>query len=203
MQKGLILYSTGGRIFIKQNTNEFLEQGDAITGSGTVDSVPVFTASGILSNSALISTSTQVTSSLPMRVVHQSSPASTANATVLTVDRNASSGTPAANFGSDIVLRLQSSTTTNRTALTLRTVWSSATDSTRAARSTIFIHDTAARTVLQLESDGTQAMIGFLGAAAVARQTGGALTAAATYGSNEQTMLNRVWTAARNFGLIT
>jgi hypothetical protein len=45
--------------------------------------------------------------------------------------------------------------------------------------------------------------IGFFNAAPVAQQTGGALTAAATYGTNEQTMLNRAYTALRNLGLIS
>lgn len=45
--------------------------------------------------------------------------------------------------------------------------------------------------------------IGFFNVAPVAQQTGGALTAAATYAANEQTMLNRVFTALRNYGLIT
>jgi hypothetical protein len=44
--------------------------------------------------------------------------------------------------------------------------------------------------------------IGFFNANPVAQQTGGNLTAAATYGANEQTMLNRVYTAMRNLGLI-
>jgi len=44
--------------------------------------------------------------------------------------------------------------------------------------------------------------LGFYGVAPVAQQTGGGLTAAASYGSTEQLMLNRLWTALRNLGLI-
>jgi hypothetical protein len=35
------------------------------------------------------------------------------------------------------------------------------------------------------------------------RQTGGAATAAATYGANEQTMLQAVYNAMRTYGLLT
>jgi hypothetical protein len=45
--------------------------------------------------------------------------------------------------------------------------------------------------------------IGFFNATPVAQQTGGAATAGGTYTGVEQTMLNRVYTAMRNFGLIT
>jgi len=49
----------------------------------------------------------------------------------------------------------------------------------------------------------TNQLLGFFNATPVAQQTGGALTAAATYGSNEQTMLNRAYSALRNLGLIS
>ena len=43
---------------------------------------------------------------------------------------------------------------------------------------------------------------GVFGTTPVAQQTGGALTAGAAYGANEQTMLNSLWTALRNLGFI-
>ncbi len=71
-----------------------------------------------------------------------------------------------------------------------------------------FIIRSAARIQLASSSNAAEVIIGngtigFLGASPVARQTGGALTAGATYTANEQTMLNRLWTMARNMGLIT
>lgn len=45
--------------------------------------------------------------------------------------------------------------------------------------------------------------IGFFGVTPVSRQTGGAATAGGTYTAAEQTMLNAVYTALRNYGLLT
>ena len=46
-------------------------------------------------------------------------------------------------------------------------------------------------------------MIGFLGAAAAVRQTGGAATADLTYSSNERDMLQAAYDCLRTFGLLT
>lgn len=45
--------------------------------------------------------------------------------------------------------------------------------------------------------------IGFYGATPVSQQTGGAATAAATYSTNEQGMVNRMYTALRALGLLS
>ena len=45
--------------------------------------------------------------------------------------------------------------------------------------------------------------LGFFGVTPVARQALGALTAGATYGANEQTMLNNIYTLLKNYGLST
>lgn len=52
---------------------------------------------------------------------------------------------------------------------------------------------------------GTKAdrMIGFFGATPVSQPTGGGATAGGTWTSTEQDMLNAVWTALRNLGLIS
>ena len=50
---------------------------------------------------------------------------------------------------------------------------------------------------------GVPYMSFFPGVTPVVRQTGGALTAGAAYGANEQTMLNAIWAALRNYGLLT
>jgi len=45
--------------------------------------------------------------------------------------------------------------------------------------------------------------LSFFGVTPVVRQTGGAATASGTYGATEQTMLNAVYSALRNYGLLT
>lgn len=45
--------------------------------------------------------------------------------------------------------------------------------------------------------------LGFFGATPVAQQTGGADTAAGTYGATEQGMIQRMYDALRNYGLLT
>jgi hypothetical protein len=57
-----------------------------------------------------------------------------------------------------------------------RTTWVSAVDASRKARTIFYIFDTGAREGFRIEASGTAPMIGFLGAAAVARQAVTALT---------------------------
>lgn len=56
---------------------------------------------------------------------------------------------------------------------------------------------------LTVNTSGGAAQVGFLGATPVSRQTGGAATAGGTYTSTEQTMINAMYTALRNYGLLT
>ena len=49
----------------------------------------------------------------------------------------------------------------------------------------------------------TSSLIGFFGATPVGRQTGGAATADLAYSSNERDMINNMYTALRNYGLLT
>lgn len=93
--------------------------------------------------------------------------------TVLTIGRN-STNTPAANFASRLLWQLESSTTENQDAAGIVTSWVVATHASRTARQVFNIYDTAAREALRLEASGSAPMIGFLGAAAVARQALGA-----------------------------
>lgn len=89
--------------------------------------------------------------------------------TALTIGHH-STGTPAAGFGSRTLYTLESSTTDNREAAALDVAWATATDASRAARAVWSVYDqSAAREALRLEASGTAAMIGFLGANAVAR----------------------------------
>lgn len=50
---------------------------------------------------------------------------------------------------------------------------------------------------------GAGKTVGFFGHTQAGQQTGGALTAAATYGANEQSMLNAIWSALRAYGLLS
>jgi hypothetical protein len=57
-------------------------------------------------------------------------------------------------------------------------------------------------TGLQIGTASSQ-KIGFLGASPAVQQTGGALTAGATYTTNEQSMLAKAFNALRTFGLLS
>ena len=114
-----------------------------------------------------------------------------------TVNYHRTSGTPAANFGSDWYLYLHSSTNTDRPAFLLRSQWVTATDASRAARVSLFAYDSgAARQALAIEASGTAAMIGFLGTAPIARPT-------VTGSRGGNAALASALTALANLGLIT
>lgn len=72
------------------------------------------------------------------------------------------------------------------------------TDATRKYRIVKSVYDTAAREYMQAEANGSAAMVGFLGASAVLRQTIGA---AATDAATTQTLANNIRTALINLGL--
>lgn len=65
-----------------------------------------------------------------------------------------------------------------------------------------FENNTGAKLMEGIESGGALKWSMF-GVPAVARQTGGAATAGGAYTATEQTMLNTVYTALRNYGLLT
>ena len=106
------------------------------------------------------------------------------------------SGTPAASFGTDFIVIGDSNGSSDRTMGTDRLIWATATDASRKARRSIFIHDTAARECLRMEASGTAAMIGFLGAAAIVRPT-------VTGSRGGNAALASALTALANLGLIT
>lgn len=91
-----------------------------------------------------------------------------------------SSGTPAAGFGTQIQWQLKSSTTEDRSAMDASVEWVVATDASRTARAKWSIYDTAAREAMRIEASGSAAMIGFLGAAAIARPAAYTLAGSAT-----------------------
>lgn len=94
-----------------------------------------------------------------------------------------STGTPAAGFGANWLVTLQSSTTVGRNGGLMQVTWADGTDATRKSRYAFFTYDsTTGRECLRLESSGTAAMIGFLGSAAVIQQTGDLVAAITTFG---------------------
>ncbi len=75
-----------------------------------------------------------------------------------------------AGFGPQVTLYGESATDTNyRQMADLTATWATATDASRKARVVLNAWDTAAREALRVEASGSAAMIGFLGASAVAR----------------------------------
>lgn len=109
-----------------------------------------------------------------------------------------STGTPAAGLGIGIQLNINSSTTADQSAARLTAEWVVATHASRTARATLNVFDTATREGLRVEASGSAPMIGFLGAAAVVRQT---LAAAATDAATTQTLANSLRTALITLGL--
>lgn len=110
-------------------------------------------------------------------------------ATTVRTNQHNSTGTPADGFGSTELWTLQSSTTVNRSAADWTTSWATATDASRKARIVGSAYDTAAREWIRGEASGSAAMIGFLGAAAVVKQTSGAdLTNNVTIGGTDNTI---------------
>jgi hypothetical protein len=108
------------------------------------------------------------------------------------------SGTPAAGFGSQICAQLETTTTENVDAAGFSWEWVTATHASRAARFKLLAYDTAVREVIRGEASGTAPMVGFLGAAAVVRQT---VDAAATDAATTQSLANSLRTALINLGL--
>jgi hypothetical protein len=122
---------------------------------------------------------------------------------VFTVGHN-SSGTPAAGFGVGVLTQLDSSTTDDTTAADEMTTWVVATHASRTARRVFNIYDTASREAIRMEASGSAPMIGFLGAAAIARQT---VAADATDLATAIALVNdikaKLSAAASGFGLFT
>lgn len=92
--------------------------------------------------------------------------------------------------GGDLVMS-DATSVQKRTQVTLVGSWVVGTDATRIGRLVCNVWDTAAREVWRGEVNGTVAMIGFLGAAAVVRQvSGAALTNNVTAGGTTDTIAN-------------
>lgn len=103
-----------------------------------------------------------------------------------------------ANAGSNVSFFLQrkSSTTNQRSMASLDAAAVDNTDATRKYRAVLNVYDTAAREVMRGEASGSAALVGFLGATAVARQT-------ITGSRGANAALASLLTGLANLGLIT
>jgi hypothetical protein len=87
--------------------------------------------------------------------------------------RLASGGTPAAGFGTELTIQLESSTTDDQAAGSIIASWSDATHATRSADLVLGAYNvTTRREGLRIRGGASAAQIGFFGATPVARQTG-------------------------------
>src|ERR1041384_1666174 len=176
-----------GSVTGNAGTATALQTGRTINGT-TFDgtgNITVTAAAGTLTGTTL--NATVVTSSLTsvgtlasLTTILSDGGTNTA-ATVVTIGHN-TSGTAADGFGSITKWQLQDSTTASTEAGDITTTWATAAHATRKARTVFNIDDTSVREAFRVEASGTAAMIGFLGATAVVRQTGDAGTALVTLG---------------------
>jgi len=79
--------------------------------------------------------------------------------------------TGSAGMKPDVLFTGKSSTTNNVPMLWVEPVWVDSTHASRKCRGIHYAYDTAARECFRIEASGTAAMIGFFGAAAIARPT--------------------------------
>lgn len=82
------------------------------------------------------------------------------------------SGTPGAGFGTQILVRLETSTTNDVDTARLAVLWNTATHASRVPDGVFYLTDSAAeREIWRGRANGSAAAIGFLGATPVARQS--------------------------------
>ena len=114
------------------------------------------------------------------------------------------SGTAADGFGQGFHFSGQTSSGATQDMSRIDTLWATAADATRKARLVLSVFDTAVREGLRIEASGSVPMVGFLGAAAVVRQTGASAAGiAAVTDANAKAALTALQTALANLGLVT
>ncbi len=86
-----------------------------------------------------------------------------------------------------------SSTTDGREMANVDAVWATPTDATRKARLVLSAYDTAAREGVRVEASGSEAMLGFYGTAAIARQL---------FATGAGHTVDELITALQNLGLL-
>lgn len=100
---------------------------------------------------------------------------------VLYLSHNPLTVTPGAGYGVSLQFQAKTDTTVDTALLLIQTTWATATHASRKARVDFYTYDTSARLCLRMEASGSAAMLGFYGSAAIAKQTGVAVTAAAIH----------------------
>jgi hypothetical protein len=139
---------------------------------GSTWAAPGTIGSGTPSTGAFttLTTTGQITASGRLNTTITDSNTTTAS-TVMLFD-HASSGTPAAGFGSQVLIRQSSDTTANRNAALILTEWVTAADASRTARVSLWAYDaTTARECIRVQSSGSAPMLGFYGNGAVVQPT--------------------------------
>lgn len=98
-----------------------------------------------------------------------------------------------------------SSTSTSRPQATIDSAWATSTDATRKGRLVLKAEDFTgtSREGMRIESDGTQALVGFFGVTGATQQTGGSATAGSSYTASEQGMLQKAYNCLRTFGYLS
>jgi hypothetical protein len=81
--------------------------------------------------------------------------------------------------------------------------WVVATHASRTARVQMYAYDTAARECIRIQASGTAPMVGFLGAAAVARQTITGVSSGTPTAAQQAAVIRAILLALGNFGFIT
>lgn len=193
---------TGGSVTTQTaftiNTGADANSGLAITGNSGTQSGNLLTLNQSGSTALMTVTPAGVTT-------HNVRDAATNASTTGFVLDHFSSGTVADNFGTTVQFKLQSSTTASQSAGSVVTTWATATHASRKSRTVFNADDTATRECLRIEASGTAAMIGFLGAAAIAQYnttgtTTGFTAGAGTNVTDQSTFTGNTGAAAYTLG---
>lgn len=174
------------------STAEIDVQINGATPSITATMLNVGTATG--ATAGQIITSADVTAGTTL--IADTTDAVTNSVSNTLIQRHHSSGTPAANFGMANYWQLETSTHALVTAMQVNVTWATATNGSQKARAQFIIDDTAGREFMRAEASGAAAMLGFFGAAAVAKPT-------VTGAKGGNAALTSLMTALANLGLVT
>lgn len=152
--------------------------------------------------SASVATGLTVTASTTAFLATVSDAGTTNTPSTFVIDHT-SSGTPAAGFGHNLFFSAKSSTTNTQRIAVFQSVWADATHASRKGRMILYASDASnERECVRIEASGTAPMIGFLGAAAVARPLMAAASGSATRTTFDTTTVTTAQLAERVKALI-